>query len=102
MNDIAPVETHSSTAKGATQVEEDVHENAQGSSSRAAEENGVVAETSRSMFRRRPQPKQTYSHAHFKVYKRRWPGLAQLVLLNIVASWDVSCQQEPILLISGN
>ncbi|KAF1977609.1 MFS general substrate transporter [Bimuria novae-zelandiae CBS 107.79] len=30
----------------------------------------------------------TYSHTHFKVYKRRWFGLAQLVLLNIVVSWD--------------
>ena len=26
----------------------------------------------------------------FKVYKRRWFGLAQLTLLNIVVSWDVS------------
>lgn len=26
----------------------------------------------------------------FKVYKRRWFGLGQLVLLNIVVSWDVS------------
>jgi hypothetical protein len=32
---------------------------------------------------------QTYSHTHFKVYKRRWFGLAQLVLLNVVVSWDV-------------
>ncbi|KAF2020761.1 MFS general substrate transporter [Aaosphaeria arxii CBS 175.79] len=30
----------------------------------------------------------TYSHTHFRVYKRRWFGLAQLVLLNIVVSWD--------------
>jgi FLVCR family MFS transporter 7 len=34
--------------------------------------------------------KQSYSHTHYKVYKRRWIGLAQLVLLNIVVSWDVS------------
>ena len=33
--------------------------------------------------------RQSYSHTHFKVYKRRWFGLAQLVLLNIVVSWDV-------------
>lgn len=33
--------------------------------------------------------RETYSHAHFRVYKRRWFGLAQLVLLNIVVSWDV-------------
>lgn len=26
----------------------------------------------------------------YKVYKRRWFGLAQLTLLNIVVSWDVS------------
>lgn len=26
----------------------------------------------------------------YKVYKRRWFGLAQLILLNIVVSWDVS------------
>lgn len=32
--------------------------------------------------------RKSYSHAHFKVYKRRWFGLAQLVLLNIVVSWD--------------
>jgi hypothetical protein len=25
----------------------------------------------------------------YKVYKRRWFGLAQLVLLNIIVSWDV-------------
>jgi hypothetical protein len=29
----------------------------------------------------------------YKVYKRRWFGLVQLVLLNIVVSWDVSCPQ---------
>lgn len=28
----------------------------------------------------------------YKVYKRRWFGLLQLVLLNIVVSWDVSNQ----------
>jgi hypothetical protein len=32
----------------------------------------------------------TLSGREFKVYKRRWFGLAQLVLLNIVVSWDVS------------
>jgi hypothetical protein len=26
----------------------------------------------------------------YKVYKRRWFGLLQLVLLNVVVSWDVS------------
>ncbi|KAH4039148.1 hypothetical protein HBI52_043480 [Parastagonospora nodorum] len=40
--------------------------------------------------RRRPwaRKSKSYSHAHFKVYKRRWFGLGQLVLLNIVVSWD--------------
>ncbi|KAF2690209.1 MFS general substrate transporter [Lentithecium fluviatile CBS 122367] len=32
--------------------------------------------------------RRSYSHTHFRVYKRRWFGLAQLVLLNIVVSWD--------------
>lgn len=94
MDDIARVNTCDSTAKGATQVEEDVYENAQGSSSRAADEDDG-AETRRGMFRRRSRPKQTYSHAHFRVYKRRWLGLAQLVLLNVVVSWDVSTGHEP-------
>jgi FLVCR family MFS transporter 7 len=31
----------------------------------------------------------SYSHTHYRVYKRRWFGLIQLVLLNIVVSWDV-------------
>ncbi|ESZ99379.1 hypothetical protein SBOR_0249 [Sclerotinia borealis F-4128] len=30
----------------------------------------------------------TSSGEHFKVYKRRWFGLVQLVLLNIIVSWD--------------
>jgi FLVCR family MFS transporter 7 len=34
--------------------------------------------------------RQSYSHEYYKVYKRRWIGLIQLVLLNIVVSWDVS------------
>jgi FLVCR family MFS transporter 7 len=32
----------------------------------------------------------SYSHTHYRVYKRRWFGLMQLVLLNIAVSWDVS------------
>lgn len=30
----------------------------------------------------------------FKVYKRRWFGLVQLVLLNIIVSWDVSMTRK--------
>lgn len=31
----------------------------------------------------------------YRAYKRRWFGLIQLVLLNIVVSWDVSCFFSP-------
>jgi len=31
----------------------------------------------------------------YKVYKRRWFGLVQLVLLNIIVSWDVSFSLDP-------
>lgn len=87
MNDIAPVETHESITKNAVQVEEDVYENAEGSSSRVR---GGEEDMAPQNARHRPKPKHTYSHTHFKVYKRRWLGLGQLVLLNIVVSWDVS------------
>lgn len=87
MNDIAPVETHDDIAKNATHVEEDVYENAQVSSSHVR---GGEEETAAQSSRSRPKPNHTYSHTHFKVYKRRWLGLGQLVLLNIVVSWDVS------------
>ncbi|KAF2628656.1 MFS general substrate transporter [Macroventuria anomochaeta] len=85
MSDITPVQTHGSTAKSEIRIEEDIYENAQGSSSRAVD--GEI-ETQATSSQRRPKPKQTYSHTHFKVYKRRWLGLGQLVLLNIVISWD--------------
>lgn len=32
--------------------------------------------------------------AEYKVYKRRWFGLVQLTLLNIIVSWDVSRRGE--------
>ena len=35
-----------------------------------------------------PQDDET-SHEEYRVYKRRWFGLIQLILLNIVVSWDV-------------
>ena len=31
----------------------------------------------------------------YKVYKRRWFGLVQLTLLNIIVSWDVSAANKP-------
>jgi hypothetical protein len=43
--------------------------------------------------------KESYSHTHYKVYKRRWIGLGQLVLLNIVVSWDVSSRAVPFTLL---
>lgn len=30
-----------------------------------------------------------HAPGHYRVYKRRWFGLVQLVLLNIIASWNV-------------
>jgi FLVCR family MFS transporter 7 len=41
-------------------------------------------------LRRDDKRTRSSSQSQFKVYKRRWFGLAQLVLLNIVVSWDVS------------
>lgn len=34
-------------------------------------------------------------HTEYRVYKIRWFGLTQLILLNIVVSWDVSTTQFP-------
>lgn len=34
------------------------------------------------------------SDIKFKVYKRRWFGLVQLVLLNIIVSWDVNASTQ--------
>lgn len=34
---------------------------------------------------------------HFKVYKRRWFGLLQLTLMNIIVSWDVSTSETAVL-----
>lgn len=65
-------------------------------SSRAAEQSAAVAspdeheqEERRTSRWRRNRNRQSYSHTHYKVYKRRWFGLLQLVLLNVVVSWDV-------------
>lgn len=35
------------------------------------------------------------STVEYKVYKRRWFGLLQLTLLNIIVSWDVREQANP-------
>ncbi|EFQ94624.1 hypothetical protein CFE70_000156 [Pyrenophora teres f. teres 0-1] len=39
-------------------------------------------------FGRKGQNRRSNSTTRFKVYKRRWIGLVQIVLLNIVVSWD--------------
>lgn len=36
------------------------------------------------------RPNEDGTFQFYKVYKRRWLGLAQLTLLNIIISWDVS------------
>ncbi|KAJ4371443.1 hypothetical protein N0V83_004660 [Neocucurbitaria cava] len=90
MDDIAHTKSNDGMLKNAApQVEEDVV-NTGPSSSRVVDERDGEAEgpqegTDR---RQRKSKKKSYSHAHFKVYKRRWLGLTQLVLLNIVVSWD--------------
>lgn len=77
-----------STAKSATMQHEEevVDPSAPHASSSAAhlQPQGEDAGTERGRENRR-----SYSHTHFRVYKRRWFGLLQLVLLNIVVSWDV-------------
>lgn len=35
----------------------------------------------------------------YKVYKRRWFGLVQLILLNMITSWDVSWNPDPVFFI---
>lgn len=35
-------------------------------------------------------PVEGQGHREYRVYKRRWFGLVQLTLMNIVVSWDVS------------
>jgi len=52
-------------------------------------EQAEAHEQERGLSSRWGRNKKSHSYAHFKVYKRRWFGLAQLVLLNIVVSWDV-------------
>jgi FLVCR family MFS transporter 7 len=86
MNDIAHTQSSDGMVKNAVRIrDEDDEEVREGEASTARDEEGARA--------RRPwaRKRKSYSHAHFKVYKRRWFGLAQLVLLNVVVSWDVSC-----------
>jgi FLVCR family MFS transporter 7 len=82
MDDVA----HERGMKQAAHRDEVVEEARVGESSAAGEGQGEGR--GRRPWARKKQ--KSYSHVHYKVYKRRWFGLAQLVLLNVVVSWDVS------------
>jgi hypothetical protein len=104
MDDITHTQTHDGMLKNAADISGVVRDSDKCFNSRTQETDfggdGVVAERDDDAEAREVQPKrrkfglgkkqQSYSHTHYKVYKRRWIGLAQLVLLNIVVSWDVS------------
>ncbi|KAI4684286.1 uncharacterized protein J4E84_006274 [Alternaria hordeiaustralica] len=107
MADLSHTRTNDSMIKNAAHLSEDVppeDDEVSGSSNMrivdfgrdgtADPENGVVGEAHQQPPRRKKRrfglgkKKESYSHTHYKVYKRRWLGLGQLVLLNIVVSWD--------------
>jgi FLVCR family MFS transporter 7 len=103
MNNLTPTRTNDGILKNGVRVSEDlVH--AESSNSRVEDAkygvDGTADKRDGDEDAREMQPKgrrfrlgkkkNTYSHTHFQVYKRRWLGLMQLVLLNIVVSWDVS------------
>ena len=109
MADLSHTRTNDEMLKNAAHLSEDVppeDDEVSGSSNMrivdfgrdgtADPENGVVDEAHQQPPRRKKRrfglgkKKESYSHTHYKVYKRRWLGLGQLVLLNIVVSWDVS------------
>jgi FLVCR family MFS transporter 7 len=103
MDEITHTQTHDGMLKNAADIPGVARESVESSSSRTQERDfggDGVAERDGDAEAREVQPKrrrfglgkkkQSYSHTHYKVYKRRWIGLAQLVLLNIVVSWDVS------------
>ncbi|CAO2655813.1 Nn.00g046160.m01.CDS01 [Neocucurbitaria sp. VM-36] len=90
MDDIAHTKSNDGMLKNAApQAEEDGVVKPGLSASRVMDERDGI-EDAREEGGRRPRKskKKSYSHVHYKVYKRRWLGLAQLVLLNIVVSWD--------------
>ena len=60
-----------------TRYQDQGEELSRGAPSGQSEQDGILAPTGESPI-------------EYKVYKRRWFGLMQLVLLNIVVSWDVS------------
>jgi hypothetical protein len=94
MDDVAQVTSNDGILKNAARLTEEEEEARPGESSAGEAEvrDGEVEAGASTERKRRPwaKKKKSYSHVHFKVYKRRWFGLAQLVLLNVVVSWDVS------------
>jgi len=86
MDDIANVQSNDGMVKNAARIEEDVPRAGESSTARFGEDVEGARKRSRPWAKKR----KSYSHVHYKVYKRRWFGLAQLVLLNVVVSWDVS------------
>lgn len=92
MDDLAHSNSTSSNAKNATEVEEDITKTMTGTidaghGPSSSEQQGGEAHTH--AHAHGGAHHRSYSHTHYRVYKRRWFGLIQLVLLNIVVSWDV-------------
>jgi hypothetical protein len=94
MNDVTHTQSNDGMLKNAATIGEDNAEYRVGDSSVNAvgrvEEGDARAGNARRRPWARSKKRKSYSHENFKVYKRRWFGLAQLVLLNTVVSWDVS------------
>lgn len=94
MDDVAHVQSNDGMLKNAARMnEEEARLRESGTEEVRVRDGEIEVEAGTSTERkRRPwgKKRKSYSHAHFKVYKRRWFGLAQLVLLNVVVSWDVS------------
>ncbi|KAF1911142.1 major facilitator superfamily domain-containing protein [Ampelomyces quisqualis] len=90
MDNVAQVQSDDGMVKNAARITEG--ESGPGESSVEevpVREGDVEAHASTERKRRLwAKKRKSYSHVHFKVYKRRWFGLAQLVLLNVVVSWD--------------
>lgn len=106
MDDIAHTQSNDGMLKNAAPqpIEELGTNPGPSSSSRGPVDERDGVEEAREEGGRRPwrrRKTQTYSHAHFRVYKRRWLGLAQLVLLNIVVSWDVGLLFRSVAIWSG-
>ncbi|KAF2465487.1 MFS general substrate transporter [Lindgomyces ingoldianus] len=72
--------------EGRVHSHEHVHAHTHGPSS--AQEQGGDSEGHAEHREHGRRHHRSYSHTHFRVYKRRWFGLVQLVLLNIVLSFN--------------